>query len=57
MFRPFVGGVLDSEMQLAFPKGLRSPEVVTFVRVATRMVRRMPVAYVGWESVSMRAAS
>jgi DNA-binding transcriptional LysR family regulator len=57
VFRPFVGGVLDSEMQLVFPKGLRSPAVLTFVRVATRMVRRMPVASVGRESLSVRAAS
>jgi DNA-binding transcriptional LysR family regulator len=57
VFRPFLKGALDSEMQLVFPKGLRVPAVLAFVRVATRMVRRMRAAHIGSEAVRLQVAS
>ena len=57
VFRPFLEGALDSEMQLVFPKGLHTPAVLAFVHVATRMVRRMQVASVGTEAIRLQAAS
>ena len=57
VFRPFLEGALDSEMQLVFPKGPRTPAVLAFVHVATRMVRRIQVASVGIEAIKLQAAS